>query len=251
MSKLFHILNGDALAACLPLSDLPGKIIVAREALVDGDVQGADLETFFSTRARFIAEEYGGEADYFENVASEFRAVLRIPPGSEAALWFEEDLFCQVNLWFVSHLLNMRGLDGLQVSLVRPPAEHRYGFGGMGASALVTAFQARVDISGQVAGLAGLWTAYQSGDLAALREKSRPLAASFPFLEDAVEAHIDRFPEDGGPGRPERTLMAILDETGDPGFGPVFLEFWRREAVYGFGDTQVRRIYDRLKGLDA
>lgn len=247
-TDFYHVLNGDALAERFPLPGVAGELIVARECLVEGDVGGKDLEEIFATRARFIAQEDGvDELEYFNGVATEFRSLLDIPDDADVALWFEDDLFCQVNFWFVCHVLQLRGLEGLRVSLVRPSEEHRYGFGRMGEEALVAAFHGRADIAEHVAGLAGLWEAYQSGDLEALRARSRPLAASLPFLDEAVEAHIDRFPADGGPGRPERTLLAIMEETGDPGFVPVVVEFWRREPVYGFGDTHVKRMYDRLK----
>jgi hypothetical protein len=30
-------------------------------------------------------------------------------------------------------------------------------------------------------------------------------------------------------------------------FGPVFKEFNKRESIYGFGDLQVKRIFDEIK----
>ena len=29
-------------------------------------------------------------------------------------------------------------------------------------------------------------------------------------------------------------------------FGKVFREFWNRESIYGFGDTQLRLLYDKV-----
>jgi len=106
MTIEYHILNGDALKAQLPKS-ITGEIIVARECLVDGPVEGSTLEALYETRTQFLSSAYGGneEIDYYQKTISEFEKIQRIPHGAEINLWFEDDLFCQVNLWFILHLM--------------------------------------------------------------------------------------------------------------------------------------------------
>ena len=72
------------------------------------------------------------------------------------------------------------------------------------------------------------------------------LESSYPFIYKALEAHISRFPTDGTLSKPRQSLIEIMNELNTREFGPVFREFSRREAIYGFGDLQVKRLLDDL-----
>ncbi|WP_211277476.1 hypothetical protein [Nonlabens spongiae] len=54
MNTHYHILNGDALKEQFPKT-IPGKIIVGRECLVDGPVQGDSLSAFLSSGRHSLA----------------------------------------------------------------------------------------------------------------------------------------------------------------------------------------------------
>jgi hypothetical protein len=41
-----------------------------------------------------------------------------------------------------------------------------------------------------------------------------------------------------------------MDELGTTDFGLIFKEFNKREAIYGFGDLQVKRLLDGLLNKD-
>ena len=103
--NIYHILNGDALKEQFPPT-LSGELIVARECLVDGNIQGESLEAFLTNRAKHI-ESYSQvpEGEYFKLTVPEINKIRNIAQGSKVYCWFEEDLFCQVNFWFVLHLL--------------------------------------------------------------------------------------------------------------------------------------------------
>ena len=120
MESTYHILNGDALLEQLPDS-IEGERLVCRECLVDGDVQGDTLEELYATRAKFIGTHYPGETEegYYAEAVPELNKIAAIPAGSNVYLWFEDDLFCQVNLWFVASMLP----DEVEVFLVRPEGD--------------------------------------------------------------------------------------------------------------------------------
>ena len=46
------------------------------------------------------------ETEYNNNVVKEFEKIMNAPDNSEFNLWFEYDLFCQVNMWFVISIIN-------------------------------------------------------------------------------------------------------------------------------------------------
>ena len=112
MNKQYHILNGDALLDQFPKS-IKGEKIILRECLVEGDVQGDSFESFCQVRADYLQQAYGQvvDVDYHKEVVPEFEKILAIPQGSEVNLWFEDDLFCQVNFWFTLHLLAQTGKE--------------------------------------------------------------------------------------------------------------------------------------------
>ena len=118
-----------------------------------------DLDQLFSNRAKFLSQNYGGtEQDYFDKVASEFCAIQKIE-NSNINLWFEDDLFCQVNFWFVSHLLQ-KSNKGNKVYLVRPRKHTTYGFGGLDESELISMYENRRSLM-NLESIAKLWEMYQ------------------------------------------------------------------------------------------
>jgi hypothetical protein len=244
-----HILNGDSLLAQLPIT-IPGDRLVAKECLVDGPVTGDTLQALYETRSQFLSTAYTVDYTpvyYFEKTVPQFEAMRQLPADAEVNLWFEDDLFCQVNMWFVAHLLTSYTAVA-EVYLIRPTADLRYGFGGMDEAAFQTAYDTRQALSPEQLKLfAQLWKHYQAHQLPEMTKLAQSAESTFPFLPAAVQAHLDRYPEDGGPGRPERSLRAIMAELGSDDFGPVFRAFWKQEAIYGFGDLQVKRIFDKMK----
>lgn len=244
-----HILNGDALREQFPAID--GELIIARACLVDGPVSGDNLEALYTTRARFISENYGAPLEqYAQKTVPEFEKIQGLSPEAEVNLWFEDDLFCQVNMWFVAYLIKSF-TQVKAVYLVRPTGDMKYGFGGMSKKELSQAHANRKRISAAQLGLfAQLWQHYQKGKLSEMVLLAQSATSAFPFLPAAVQAHVDRYPTDGTPGRPERSLQTIMEEVGKEKFGPVFRAFWEREAIYGFGDLQVKRLYDKLLGAN-
>ncbi|NBC04287.1 MAG: hypothetical protein GVY20_11350 [Bacteroidetes bacterium] len=76
----YHRLNGDALKEQFPVR-ISGEIIVCRECLVDGPVDGETLGNLFETRANFIVKSYGGFSnnEYYENTVLQFKLIQEIP----------------------------------------------------------------------------------------------------------------------------------------------------------------------------
>ncbi len=244
---LYHILNGDALKSQLE-GKMAGQLIVARECLVDGPVSSTNLPALYEERAQFLSTAYGDSDSrkYYDEVVPEFDKLQQIEAGAEVNLWFEEDLFCQVNCWFVLYLLKEAEAE-IQLFWVLPTADIRYGFGGMNAEALLAAYENRKLLSNNAfAQLASLWPLYQQNKIEAMLEAVAPWQADFPFLSKAIQAHRDRLPKENSLGRPKQALLKIMQELDTREFGPVFQAFHQRESIYGFGDLQVKRLFDEL-----
>ena len=251
MKSACHILNGDMLKSQFP-SSIQGELIVARECMVDGDVAGNTPEEVFASRARFMSSAYPNITmeSYFDETIPEFEKMKSIPHNFEVNIWFEDDLFCQVNLWFVIYFLQFYQVKGTYY-LVRPSAGLEFGFGGMTREELITAFQNRQPLTPEsINELCKFWSLYQEDHLDAMQLLALSLKSDFPFLTPAIDAHIQRIPKVDFPGRPKQALLDLMDELNTTSFGTIFKAFNERESIYGFGDLQVKRLYDELMSAD-
>ncbi len=234
-----HVLAGDALAEDFKNGAIEGEIIVCRECLVEGDVKAANLEDFWQTRARFITDSYGGnEADYFQKVVSEFEKLKNLAsPEAEINLWFEYELFCQINLWFCLYFLQASKAKIYRVApVVREDAEIWKGFGSLTTEDLEKCFAERVELTGKDIRLgADLWKAYQNADYETLERLSETESQCFPYLKEVCRAEIEKN------SRPRKVLQGIIAD-GKTDLAEIFPEFSARAGVYGFGDLQVQRI---------
>ncbi|HSO85244.1 MAG TPA: DUF1835 domain-containing protein [Draconibacterium sp.] len=244
----YHVLNGDFLAEQLSRTKINRNFIVCRECLIEGNLRASSIGEFWKVRAEFIAGNFPESSEvYFKNSASEFEKLRALPEDSEVCLWFENDLFCQTNMWFVISILPEH--KNLKVYRVFPVIKNKSdlwkGFSVSDAALLEQAFSSKVRLTNKDLELGReLWSAYQNNDFAKLTSLSSSDSACFQYLESVCKAHTDRFPKGTLPGRPDRVVKEIL-ETVSTKFDTVFSEFSNREGIYGFGDAQLKRIYDR------
>ncbi|MDI1322786.1 MAG: DUF1835 domain-containing protein [Algoriphagus sp.] len=244
---MIHILNGDSLANQFPQS-IPGEKIIVREALIDGPVKADSLDEFWEIRSRFINENYpdASDLDYFKLSVPEFEKILHLPADSKIYCWFEEDLFCQVNLWFVLNLLKNHPGD---VFLVLPYPDSPYHFSSLDEQDLVDSFESKAHFLSRTEReiLETLWRHFQNEEIFEALQIGQLFNERFPFLKQAIEAWRDMIPVGDFPGKPKATLLEIRDELQTSEFEPIFIEFQKRLPIYGFGDLQVKRLLREIK----
>ncbi|HEY6979180.1 MAG TPA: DUF1835 domain-containing protein [Chitinophagaceae bacterium] len=245
----YHILNGDSLATTFPDAKLRGEIIVARECLIEGDLHGDSLDEFWNTRASYIGRTYHEQNRYYTEVVKEFEKIINAPDSSEFNLWFGYDLFCRANMWFVISLLYDLRIHK-NIFVVYPSflnGNDRWKeFGNATEDDLIVSYNNRIRFTDEDLKLGkDLWIAYKNNDLHRLSQLSKNESACFPYLYEVCEAHIDRFPSAGKKGRPERVIEDIVHNVSND-FATVFKEFFKREGIYGFGDVQIKQLYDKV-----
>ena len=91
-----------------------------------------------------------------------------------------------------------------------------------------------------------LWKNYRQNNLAELKLTAEIFVKQFPFILNAVKAHIERIPVNGNQGRPVQTLNQILKDIKTNEFAAVFKEFCKREEIYGYGDWQVKKMLETI-----
>ena len=245
---IYNILNGDSLAYSFPDTKIEGDVIVVREALIDGDLSGDNLHEFWQSRAKYMGLT---ETEYHSKVVREFERIRNAPDNSAFNLWFEYDLFCQVNMWFVISIIsslpiNKKVFAVYTTYLDKTNKQFWNGFGPANSDELEICYASRIPLTEADIDLGQqLWKAYKNNNLEELKNLSKYQSLVFPYLEEVIQAHVDRFPEDGTQGRPEKVIEDITRNISTD-FQTVFREFWNRESIYGFGDIQLKSLYDKV-----
>ncbi len=233
-----HILSGDSLVGPFENTRIEGEKFVCRECMVDGDLGGEGLEEFWETRRKFLLGAYPDvEHDYSSDVVDQFAGMWNAADGNEVNLWFEYELFCQANLWFTVWLL--RNTDA-RFRIVYPKIDTEddiwKGFAGLDEGGLKRSFEDRISMSHDDVFLAvGLWESFKDRDWDTLSELGKTETKAFPTLKQVTKAACEI------ETRPKESLDAIIEEVGED-FSEIFRLFGEREAVYGFGDLQVKRL---------
>lgn len=252
MLEPLHVANGHCTTELIERAGLPGKTSVWADALHDGPVPDVDDEHLIRVRAEFIAEGLDVTAAEVAADLANWRAVIDADDRySELVLWFEHDLFDQLNL---IQLLARIGRDrpvNKPVSLVsidRYPGHPNFmGLGQLQPSEIAALYRQRQLVTAEQFTVAALaWDAFRSGSQARLRSLLQSDTSSLPFLAAALRRHLDEQPEvAGGLSRSERRLIEQLQR------GPVeirraFAAMHEGETAYYITDFSFWAMVERL-----
>lgn len=244
---IVHILNGDSLAGKLREGNLEGYQVICREFLMDGPVQATGVYSFWKARAEYAAKTFGETPQgYHVKVRQEFDKLERLPKDTEINLWFENDLFCQVNYWFVlSQLVRVGLMRAYRVSPLKKNRGNQWlGFGDHNGLDLRICLDDRTSLSMSDFRLGEhLWNAYRQQNLEVLSLISQTDSPCFPQLREVCRAEVERKTM----ARPESALKNIL-ASGCTNFEDIFNRFSETEGIYGYGDLQVGTM---LKSMGA
>ena len=245
---MLHIHNGEASANIARRSSLPGEHFAFREALIEGPTPAAYKNNdgdWRLVRARHLWSAYGVDLnECAQGLLAQEQKLASFREHDETVLWFEHDLFCQINLIYLLDWFASRELGGTKLSLIcidRFPGRTNFrGLGELTAEELGSLFPERKQVTQKQLDLAtAAWTAYCSDNPTDLEQLLKTDCSSLPFLSQALGIHLQRFPSTkNGLGRIENTALSLLN-AGATSFSDLFPRFAEIEALYGFGDAQL------------
>jgi hypothetical protein len=248
---MLHILNGDCAAGVLRQTDLPGEHCVWRESLMTGPAP-ADLsqKEWIETRAIHLATAYRPDAETCRNdLARQFAELEKFTDHSEVVLWFEYDLFCQLNLIYLLDWFSRRARGNTKLWLVcmEPRADGAKGLGELEPAEMAALYAGRVEITNEALGTAlRAWAAYTSSDPRRLVDLLGDDLSALPFLKDAIVCHLRRFPFiENGLSYLERAVLEMTYGE-SKSFADLFREFGEKAPLYGMGDSQ---FWHEMRGL--
>jgi len=239
---VLHVLNGDATATVFAAAELPGDVLVWRDILVEGPVSPQwPSPATLDVRTAYLADTLGIDAARYRTGVREQQAGLATARGrDEVVLWFEQDLFCAVNLWFVLAWLAQQQAPGT-LTLVYPPLDEMKGLGTLAPAQLSAHFRERRQVTPHVLTLGRqAWEAYTAADPRAAAALAEREDDALPFVREAFRLHCARFPSVvTGLNEIETTTLAAL-ERGPQAFGALFRAVTTdpRGARHGIGDVQ-------------
>lgn len=238
---MLHITNGDVAVAVLARA-VDGEFLPWRDVLHEGPVHaGLPLDAFSRLRAAFIASAgWGSLSEVQKKFAERDAALCDARRHDEVVLWFEHDLYDQLQLiqlldWFAAH-------PHPRLSLVCT-AEY---LGSMTPERAADLFTQRGALSGaQLRAGAAAWGAFGSNDPRNIR--TGPVA-ELPFLGAALRRLLQEFPwTSDGLSRLERQALEAL-RAGPLAFPELFTRaHHRREDPVFLGDAVMRWHLERLQ----
>lgn len=247
MTQRLNITNGGSAAGTLSEAGVEGKIISWNDVLHEGPVDSSlSLEELSGQRARFIAER---RWDDFAHVSGDFaerdRVLQHLDYFDEVVLWFEDDLYDQLQLIQVLDFLSRgtprrKTLSLIQVDGYIPP---------LSAPRLKELEKKRARVTPEQIELARwAWKVFGSDDPSAISSLLDENTSVLPYLAPALWRHLEEFPAVGtGLSRSEREAMTAI---GDGHNTPVaaFLEVAKKQTSIFLGDVVFYSYLERLSG---
>ena len=250
---MLHIHSGDSTAGTARQANIPGEHLAWREALVCGPAPGNLSEAeFLNIRAQHLATAYGVDVVKCQaELQTQHDGLANFSDHEEVVLWFEHDLFCQVQLIYLLNWFSRRDLGKTKLSLICidkfPGVEDFRGLGQLNEQQLATLFPTRRKVAPVQLNLGSkAWQAYASPAPAEIESLLKSDTGALPFLGAALTKHLQRFPAvRNGLGRVANVALELIAD-GHRQFKALFPAFGKCEPLYGFGDAQ---LFFELKRL--
>ncbi|TMU56597.1 DUF1835 domain-containing protein [Flagellimonas algicola] len=256
MKSLLHITNGDSFTSKLQTLNLKGDIITWREMLCEGKTLCAvGSESFWKTRFEFLNKNYKVTKSWFvEKTLKEYRSLCNHKQQDQIVLWFEYDLFCQINMLAVLSWLKTHRRHA-EISLVcsgkEDATDKLYGLSELSDDKLLELYENRTILSQDDIEFADyVWQLYCSDNPIRLENLIAHNNFQFQYLSEALKAHLKRFPTiKNGLNELENQVLETAVGEKPKSRKELLSSMLTNQGYYGFGDTQHNRIITSLKPL--
>ncbi len=209
---MFHVTDGDVALELLRAGGVEGSVIAWRDVLHEGPVPALpSLEALSRVRGHFIAScGWANAADVTEAFTSRDAQFRHAAAHDEVVLWFEADLYDQLQLLQILDCFGSETNYQGNISLV----EIDGCFGRLKPDDVPDLVNSRTPISADaVAVAADIWTAFRSDTPEKLRDRVDGDLAAVPYLRDALQRHFQEYPWIGdGLTRSERQILSKLSD---------------------------------------
>jgi hypothetical protein len=244
---MLHIVNGLATLKLLDRTDIRGARVSGDDIFAEGPVQDR-LQTAaaWRTRAEYLQKHFGiSKEQYLQRKDERERSLRSFAYHEEVVLWFEFDLFCQLNLLYLLDWFSRKQMGNSKLTLICPgefPGVKQFrGLGTLNPRRLTILFEDRMEVTDKQLKLAEkAWSAYSSPDPTQIQLLLDRGTEQLRYLHRAFSAHLERFPFTGnGLNSVEAKILETLSD-GPHKFPDLFDIVSNSERVFphGIGDVQ-------------
>lgn len=238
MVKKLNILNGESLQQYFMEKSICREedTIAFNECLVDGQLEEHIFsESFFHVREKFLTDYLTVTTDqYKEKVVKPLGPLMNCSNYNSIDLWFDFDMFCQINMLTLLAYLDYRKYDGVvTVNII----EQDFFYFGKLQDIIIDKITLR--------SLDGFYSLYKDMMIARdFNKLSKDLYSNIfkqlPWLEDGIKLYIDY-------NLPENGITRFIEERRNKSRKELLFELIRELNNYGLGDVQYKKILDSMK----
>lgn len=256
MSSLLHITNGDSFTQRLNTLNIKGDVITWREMLCEGKtLTTVGSESFWKTRYEFLHKNYKVSKSWFiEKTLKEYRSLCNHKQQDQIVLWFEYDLFCQVNmLAVISWLLANRKYA--QISLVcsgkEDESDKMFSLNDLSDEQVLGLYKNKKELTQDDIEYADyVWQLYCSNNPMRLENLTDFDDYQFDYLGGAIKSHLKRFPSiTNGLNNMENNILRLALDKRPASKKDLLTTVLQNQDNLGFADSQYERAITRLKPL--
>jgi hypothetical protein len=244
-ANTLHITNGDSVLYSWKKGGLLGTHLPWRDALHEGPVIGGmRLEEFSRIRGDYLAARgYGNAIKIHRDFEKRDAIVRRAAEFDEVVLWFEHDLYDQLQMLQILAALQDSGLGAGSVQLIQ--SDHYLGT--LSGDELLALYPKRRFITTAIAeGAARAWSAVTSADPEQLSRAASEQYVGLPFLRDALKRLCEEYPGvDSGLSRTQKHLLEACAQ-GARRKEDLFRRSQAQEEAAFLGDASCYAVIDDL-----
>lgn len=256
MSSLLHITNGDSFTERLSTLKLKGDVITWREMLCEGKtLTNVGSESFWKARFEFLNKNYKvTKSSFIEKTLKEYRSLCNHKQQDQIVLWFEYDLFCQVNMLAVLSWLKANRKYA-EISLVcsgkEDATDKLYSLNELDNEQLLKLYETRKVLKQDDIEYADyVWQLYCSDNPIRLENLTDYKNYQFDYLSEAITSHLHRFPSvKNGLNAMENNILQLSINQKPTSKKELLKTVLNNQGSLGFGDSQYERAISRLKPL--
>jgi hypothetical protein len=256
LAVALHVTNGDIVVDLLRRAGLARDALAWADVLHEGPVPaGLDDAGLRRARAEFIAGADGLDPVAVRRRFEDRDRALAANRAGEYVLWFEADLYDQLQIAQILAMLRDLGVAPGRVTLIcigeYPGIAHFGGLGELEPGQLPGLLEVATPLTAQALDLgAAAWTALRAADPGGLRAIAASRSRELRFLGEAFDRLSREYPStrDGLSLTERRILAATAEPASETTAGAVFARLGEREARPFLADLFCFRILARLAG---
>ena len=223
-TRFLHVANGSSTTRLIAAAGIPGEMSLWADVLYEGPVPGGlSDESLMEIRRRYLSGEAEG-ADASLDPSNDLRqwraTIARHDSYDELVLWFEHDLFDQLNLIQLLPWICERVPAEKVVSLICagsfPGRPNFKGLGELTPGELGSLLEARTRVTDEQYSVAQrAWHAFRESTPEALDALRREDTSALPYLAAALTRFLEEYPwTTDGLSRTERRLLHLASADG-------------------------------------